>query len=68
MSNNAYSEVVQNNSLSEGIEFSIHVHRAMDMLQGKRTINAHSEVVKNNLQTDGAKFSIHEHCIGHITG
>ena len=37
--NNAHSEVVQSNSHTEGTKFSIHVHRAADMLQGKRTIS-----------------------------
>ncbi len=35
---NAHSEGVQNNLLPEGTKFSIHVHRAVDILQGKRTI------------------------------
>ncbi len=37
--NNAHSEVVQENLQAEGTKFSIHVHRAVDILQGKRTIS-----------------------------
>ncbi len=37
--NNAHSEVVQNNLQAEGTKFSIHVHRAVDILQGKRIIS-----------------------------
>ncbi len=37
--NNAHSDDVQNNLLSERIKFSIHVHREVDILQGKRTIS-----------------------------
>ncbi len=37
--NIAHSEVVQNNLQAEGNKFSIHVHRAVDILQGKRTIS-----------------------------
>ncbi len=33
--NNVHREVVQINLQSEGTKFSIHVHRAVDILQGK---------------------------------
>ncbi len=36
--NNTHSEGVQNNLLPEGTKFRIHVHRAVDILKGKRTI------------------------------
>ncbi len=37
--NNVHSEVVQSNLQAEGTKFSIHVHRIVDILQGKRTIS-----------------------------
>ncbi len=37
--NNAHSEVVQINLHPEGTKFSIHVDRAVDISQGKRTIS-----------------------------
>ncbi len=37
--NNVHREVVQINLHPEGTKFSIHVHRAVDILQGKRTIS-----------------------------
>ncbi len=37
--NNAHSEVVQENLQAEETKFSIHVHRAVDILQGKITIS-----------------------------
>ncbi len=36
--NNAHSEEL-NNLQTERTQFSIHVHRAVDILQGKRTIS-----------------------------
>ncbi len=64
MCNNVQSEVVQINLHPEGTKFSIHVDRAVDILQGKRTSvcnNVHREVVQINLQSEGTKFSIHVH-------
>ncbi len=37
--NNAHSEIIQNILLPEGTKFRIHAHRAVDILQGKRTIS-----------------------------
>ncbi len=37
--NNVHSEVVQENLQAEGTKFRIHVHRAVDILQGKKTIS-----------------------------
>ncbi len=37
--NNAHSEEVQNNLQPEGTQFSFHVHEAVDIIQGKRTIS-----------------------------
>ncbi len=40
MCNNAHSEGVQNNLQAEGVKFSIHIHRAVDIfIQGKRIIS-----------------------------
>ncbi len=64
MFNYTHSEIVQSNLLSEGIQFSIHVHRAVSVLKGKiQSVcnNAHSEVDQNNLLAEGTKFSIHVH-------
>ncbi len=37
--NNAHSEKVQINLHAEGTQFSFHVHEAVDIIQGKRTIS-----------------------------
>ncbi len=57
MCNNAHSEIVQNNIRSEETKFSIHVHKAVDILQSQSVCkNVDSEVIQNNLHPEGTKF------------
>ncbi len=58
MCNNAHSEEIQINLLSEGTKFSIHVHDQWTYYRVRvRSVcnNVHSEIVQNNLQAEGTR-------------